>query len=170
MAELIELTELQQVLQDYAREAIEMYRYQISLGGHNASRKLFDSIKTEVVVADKGYEVTMSLEDYWKYIEGGAKGTESSPPGAVYSAHFPPVDALVNWINIKPIIPRPYAGTYPRPEQLAFLIGRKIRKHGIEPYPAMEQTKKELMDIYRDRLSEALGHDVENYIKKLIAE
>ena len=31
--ELFELTELQQVLQEYANDAVEIYKYQIALGG-----------------------------------------------------------------------------------------------------------------------------------------
>ena len=68
MNELINFTELQQVLQDYAKEAEEIYKYQISLGGKNASRKLTDTIKSNVVIGDQAYEVSLSLQEYWKYI------------------------------------------------------------------------------------------------------
>lgn len=169
--ELINLEQLQKVLQEYAKEAVGVYRYQLSIGGHNASRNLFDSVSTQVVAGGDVYEVTISLEDYWKYLEGGSQGTESSPVGAVYPAHFPPVSALINWINVKPVIPRPFDnGKIPSPDQLAYLIGRKIEREGIAPYPALEETKKELLEIYRDRISEALGHDMEYYIEKVIAE
>ena len=156
---LIDLTNLQQVLQEYAREAEEMYKYQLSLGGKTASRKLIDSVKSNVVVGDQSYEVTLTLQDYWKYVEHGRK------PGK-----FPPVGAILNWISVKPIIPRPDAdGNIPSPKSLAYLIGRKIEQEGIEPHPALKTTQEELMKIYRERLSAALGHDVENYIRKLIA-
>jgi hypothetical protein len=56
-----------------------------------------------------------------------------------------------------------------RPKSLAYLIGRKIEEEGIEPHPALKTTQEELMKMYRERLSAALGHDVENYIRKLIA-
>lgn len=156
---LINFTELQQVLQDYAKEASEIYKYQISLGGKNASRKLIDSVNSRVVVGDSAYEVVLNLQEYWKYIESGRK------PGK-----FPPVGAIINWINVKPIIPRPDAnGKIPSPKQLAFLIGRKIEQEGIEPFPALETTKEELDKIYHEKLSAALGHDVTYYIRKIIA-
>lgn len=171
MDELFNLDALQQVLQEYAREAEEVYRYQISLGAKNASRNLFDSIRCNVVVDGQDYSVTMNLAHYWKYIEGGSKGTETSPPGAVYPAHFPPPSVLERWIEVKPILPHPDSnGRIPSPQSLAFLIGRKIQRHGIEPYPALEQTKKELNDIYGERIAEALGHDVQNFIRKVMAE
>lgn len=160
MDELIDLTELQQVLKDYARDASEIYKYQISLGGKNASRKLIDNVRSQVIVNGRGYEVTLTLQHYWKYIEAGRK------PGK-----FPPVGAILNWIQVKPIIPRPDAnGRIPSPKQLAYLIGRKIEQEGIKPFPALKTTQEELDRIYHEKLSIALGHDVSNYIRKVIAE
>jgi hypothetical protein len=112
-----------------------------------------------VVVGDQAYEVSLTLQEYWKYIESGRQ------PGK-----FPPVKALLDWISVKPIIPRPDAdGRIPTPKQLSFLIGRKIKEEGIKPFPALETTKEELDKIYHEKLSAALGHDVSNYIRKIIA-
>lgn len=172
MNDLINFDELNAILAEYAREAEEMYKYQLSLGNKTASRKLMDTIKSNVVVGENAYEVTLTLQHYWKYIEGGRKGTESSPPGAKYKAAFPPVKAILDWILVKPVLPRPSADGKMeklRPKSLAYLIGRKIEEEGIEPHPALKTTQEELMKIYRERLSAALGHDVENYIRKLIA-
>lgn len=172
MNDLINFDELNAILAEYAREAEEMYKYQLSLGNKTASRKLMDTIKSNVVVGENAYEVTLTLQHYWKYIEGGRKGTESSPPGAKYKAAFPPVGAILDWILVKPVLPRPSADGKMeklRPKSLAYLIGRKIEEEGIEPHPALKTTQEELMKIYRERLSAALGHDVENYIRKLIA-
>ena len=172
MNDLINFDDLNAILAEYAREAEEMYKYQLSLGNKTASRKLMDTIKSNVVVGDNAYEVTLTLQHYWKYIEGGRKGTESSPPGAKYKAAFPPVDAILDWILVKPVLPRPSADGKMeklRPKSLAYLIGRKIEEEGIEPHPALKTTQEELMKMYRERLSAALGHDVENYIRKLIA-
>lgn len=172
MNDLINFDELNAILAEYAREAEEMYKYQLSLGNKTASRKLMDTIKSNVVVGENAYEVTLTLQHYWKYIEGGRKGTESSPPGAKYKAAFPPVKAILDWILVKPVLPRPSADGKMeklRPKSLAYLIGRKIEQEGIEPHPALKTTQEELMKMYRERLSAALGHDVENYIRKLIA-
>lgn len=176
MGELIDFTELQQVLQDYAKEATELYKQQITSGGKNASKKLLDSVKSNVVVGSQEYEVTLTLEHYWKYVEYGRQGENSSPlkayPGAQPpgKAAFPPVNALLKWIEVKPVIPRPGKnGKIPTPKQLAYLIGRKIHQEGIEPFPALYRTRQELDKIYHEKLSAALGHDVSNYIRKIIS-
>lgn len=159
MSNLLELTELQQVLREYAKDAREIYKYQISLGGKNASRKLIDSVNSKINVNGTEYEVVLKLQDYWKYIEKGRR------PGS-----FPPVGVLLKWIQVKPILPRPDRnGNLPSPNNLAYLIGRKIEREGIEPYPALETTKEELDRLYHQRLSEALGHDVSAYIAKVVA-
>ena len=50
MNDLINFDELNTILAEYAREAEEMYKYQLSLGNKTASRKLMDTIKSNVVV------------------------------------------------------------------------------------------------------------------------
>lgn len=159
MAEqLLDLIELQKVLQDYAKEAEEIYKYQIALGGKNASRQLTDTIKSNVVVDGQEFVVSLSLQEYWKNIEEGRS------PGK-----FPPVKALLDWISVKPIIPRPDAdGRIPTPKQLSFLIGRKIKEEGIKPFPALATTIEELDKIYHEKISAALGHDISNYIRKVL--
>lgn len=157
MNELIDWTELQQVLQEYADEAQEMYKYQISIGGKNASRKLIDNVTSQVVVKETSYVVTLKLQDYWKYIESGRK-----------AGKFPPVGAIMRWIEVKPIIPRPNEfGRIPTPNQLAFLIGRKIKEEGIEPYPALKTTREELDKLYHQKISAALGKAITQYVIKM---
>ena len=169
--ELLELTELQKVLQDFATDIRDRYRDVLANNDHIASRKLVDSIKTQVVVGDNAYEVTMTLEDYWKYVE------EDTPP------HWPPRDAILKWIEVKPIIPRPDDnGRIPSPKQLAFLIGRamagkspnqeklKNPNGGTTGTHDLAKTKEDILPWWREQISQALGHDMENYIRKLVRE
>lgn len=169
--ELLDLTELQKVLQDFATDIRDRYRDVLTNNDHIASRKLVDSIKTQVVVGDNYYEVTMTLEDYWKYVE------EDTPP------HWPPRDAILKWIAVKPIIPRPDDnGRIPSPKQLAFLIGRamagkspnqeklKNPNGGTTGTHDLQQTKEDILPWWREQISLALGHDMENYIRKLVRD
>lgn len=156
--ELLELTELQKVLQDFADDIRDRYKDVLANNDHIASHGLVDSIRTQVVAGDNAFEVTMTLADYWKYVENDTK------------PHFPPPDAIMRWIEIKPVIPRPGAdGRIPTPKQLAFLIGRKIAREGTTGTHDLEQTKGDILPWYRERISQALGHDMEHYIKKLVS-
>lgn len=189
MDELVNFEELQKVLADYARDAVEIYRYQLSLGGKNASRQLADTASARVEVNGQTYEVVMNLQEYWKFVERGRQGVNSSPVKAKnnipsytpnklktelelhpVSAGFPPVSAIMDWILVKPILPRPSADgkmQQLKPKSLAFLIGRKIEQEGIEPHPAMATTLEELDRLYYDKIVSALGHDIYAYIAKI---
>jgi hypothetical protein len=176
MEGLIEFTQLQKVLQEYAKEAEEIYKYQISLGKKNASRQLVDTIKSNVVVGDRAFEVTMNLQEYWKYIEYGRQGVDSSPlkafPGAYPpgKAAFPPIKAILDWILVKPVLPRPDdEGKLKkfRPKSLAYAIAHKIWKEGIEPYPALHTTIEECNKIYEEKISAALAADMSGYLRKV---
>ena len=157
--ELIDLTELQQVLQDFAEDIRDRYRDVLAKNDHIASRKLVDSIKTQVEVGENYYEVTMTLEDYWKYVENDTK------------PHFPPPDAILKWIEVKPVIPRPGAdGRIHTQKQLAFSSGRTIARVGTTGTHDLEQTKEDILPWWREQISKALGHDIENYIRKLVRE
>lgn len=171
--ELISFSRLREVLEEYGRQAVEMYKYQLSLGDKKATGKLMDTVTAEVNANGQDYEVILNLEEYWKYVEFGAQGTKSSPAGAKYPAHFPPPDALVAWIHAKPILPRPLTfrnpakgEKIPSPETLAFLIGRKIQEHGIEPHPALATTIEEVNKNFEDKLVVALSQDMQDYINK----
>lgn len=157
--ELLELTELQKVLQDFATDIRDRYKDVLAKNDHIASRKLVDSIRTNVVVGDNAYEVTMTLEDYWKYIENDTR------------PHFPPPDAILKWIQVKPVIPRPGAnGKIPTQKQLAFLIGRKIARFGTTGTHDLAKTKDDILPWWREQISAALGHDMERYIRKLVRD
>lgn len=163
---MIELRNFRQVLAEYAASAAELYRDKLREAGKVASGDLISSVRCEVLDAQGGgYEVVMDLASYWKFVEGGSKGMVSSPAGAVYPAHFPPVGALMRWIEIKPVIPRPLGnGKLPTTRQLAYLIGRKILTRGIEPQPALAETLDELNERYAARLTSALTLDVTEYL------
>ena len=165
--ELIDLTELQQVLQDLANDIRDNYKEHLQFNDRYTekgvptgySQRLIDSVKTQVVVGDNAYEVTMTLNDYWKYVEDDTR------------PHFPPVSKILEWVNIKPVIPRPDAnGRIPSPKSLAFLIGRAISERGTKGSHDLEKVKDGVIPMYRERIAAALGHDMENYIRKIVVE
>lgn len=167
MAELIEFTELQQVLQDLANDIRDNYKEHLQFNDRYTERgvpsgysqRLIDSVKTQVVMGDRAWEITMTLNDYWKYVEDDTK------------PHFPPVNKILEWVQIKPVIPRPDAnGRIPSPKSLAFLIGRSISENGTEGTHDLQKTKDGVIPWYKERIAAALGHDMENYIRKLVVE
>ena len=164
---LIDFTELQKVLQDLANDIRDNYKEHLEFNDRYTEKgppsgyqqRLIDSVKTQVVMGDRAWEITMTLNDYWKYVEDDTK------------PHFPPLNKIMEWVQIKPVIPRPDAyGRIPSQESLAYLIGRSISKHGTKGSHDLESVKDGVIPWYKEKIAAALGHDMEHYIRKVIAE
>lgn len=124
----LDLTSIKEIVDTF----ISSCKQTLENKGINSSGNLSKSIKGIVKMNDKYLTISISLEDYWKYIEYGT------------NPHFPPVDKIREWIRVKPVLPRPLAsGKLPTENQLAFLIGRKISKFGTKPKPFLNNTKEE---------------------------
>lgn len=105
---------LYKVLEEYAIELRNKYQDNLINSDRLASGELLNSV--EYIVQKDSYSISVSLQlaEYWKYLESGTK------------PHWPPVDKIKEWIKVKPILPDNRFGKLPTPDQLAFLIGRKI--------------------------------------------
>lgn len=169
--ELIEFTELQQVLQDLANDIRDNYKEHLEFNDrYTKEHKLIDSVKTQVVVGERAFEITLTLQDYWKYVEEGVQGSEntSSPYRNPGWKAYP---FILRWIDIKPVIPRPDAkGRIPSPKQLGYLITRSIVEKGTQGSHDLQKVKDGVIPWYREKIAAALGHDMEHYIRKLVAE
>lgn len=156
------LDNLRQVLEEMARDIAQGYKDELVRNGHYTTLgpeagKLLRSIRTQVVTGDQAYEITMTLEEYWKYLESGTR------------PHWPPPGPIARWIEIKPVIPRPDArGRIPSPKSLEYLIRRKIAREGTKGTSDLEKTKEAIIPFYRKRIEAALAHDMEDYLLKYV--
>ena len=103
-----------------ALEFLGQYRRKLMDDNKRATGQLINDTAYVVEYDGRYLIVSLNLPDEWKYVEYGRK------PGK-----FPPINAIRQWIRVKPILPRPYKGKVPTENQLAYLIGRKIAKDGI---------------------------------------
>ena len=113
-------TNIERVLYSLGDQIINIYRRKLSDGNTNASGLLGNSISCLVQTNEGVYDLCLSLQDYWKYVEYGRQ------PGK-----FPPIDKIRDWITIKPVIPNTYNGKLPTVDQLSFLIARSIARNGV---------------------------------------
>lgn len=142
-------------IQNLSNEFVQLLKQTITSNGTNSSGDLSKSIKSIVKQKGKWIEISISLEDYWKYVEYGTR------------PHFPPIEAIKKWIKVKPILPRPLKnGKLPTENQLAFLIARKISKVGTKPQPFLELTIKQFDLI--NKVYEIVTKAIEEQINKEI--
>ena len=164
MDDLLNFDNLRAVLEEYGKAVAQQYRANLQRDGRPASGDLERSITTRVVVDGKDFVVQMDLNAYWKYIEYGTKGWFTGNT----SRKFPPPGVIFNWISIKPGFPRP--ATIPEQKSLAYLIGRKIRDFGTKGRADLTEAKMEVTEQWKDKIAEALGHDMQYYIRKVLAQ
>ena len=151
MEELLSLPNVQRVLGEFAVALRNEYQDNLILHNRIASGDLLNSV--EYVIDRDGYTYTVSLmlKDYWYFVENGRK-----------AGKWPPIDNILNWIKIKPVLPRPNAeGKLPTPQQLAFLIARKIGEEGTEGTQDLRKATDTIWDTFEDRLYEAIDEDVD---------
>lgn len=144
-------------LEEYAMTVRNLYQDKLIINDHIATGNLINSLNYTVNVNGSRIEVSLELEDYWKYVEYDTK------------PHFPPVDALVNWIKAKPVLPhKTFDGRLPDTKQLAYLIGRKISEEGTTGTHSLEQTIDEVNTIYELKIEEAIMKDLTSDINAIL--
>lgn len=147
------------VLEEYAVELRNLYQDNLIAEDKIATGELLNNVDYVIEKDDRCIEVSLKLEDYYKYIEYGRQ------PGK-----FPPPDKIKEWIMVKPILPTPYRGKLPTPDQLAYLIGRKIALEGIEPTPVLERSIQSVNTKFEERIMDAIDKDVNNMIDVIFSE
>ncbi len=154
----IKWTRLTEVLNEFADAFIENARNNLDVNQSNASYNLYNSFEKVIEVGEDYFKVSVSLADYWQYLERG-RG-----PGK-----FPPVDKIKEWIEVKPVNLTPLSnGKTPSVEQVSFLIGRKIANEGTEGQPFFEPAKEQTIREFEDKINQAVEEDVSNFILELV--
>ena len=167
--ELINLDNVQAVLEEYGNEVRNLYQDKLILGDHISTGDLLNNVEFQVDKGEDGvWEVSLTLNHYWKYLERGVRGAynQTSPyanPGWKAYPH------ILNWVKVKPVIPRPRAdGSLPTPQQLAYLITRQIVANGTKPREHLAESIAEINEKYKDKLIYALREDSEVILKVLL--
>lgn len=159
MDDLFNTESLQAVLMEYGVAVRNLYQDRLILHDRIATGALLNSVEVRVERNGEAYEVKMDLADYWRYVE-----MDTEP-------HWPPPSAILKWIQAKPVLPRPMKnGKLPTPQQLAFLIGRKIAVFGTKGQPDLTDSVEDMNKAFQERIAAALAHDVGSYIRKLVRD
>lgn len=166
--EALTFDNLQAALESYGNAVRELYVQNLISSDRVASHRLIDSVTAQVRGGDGGtYEVTLSLEDYWKYLEYGTKGTENGNA----TRKLPPVSKILEWITVKPVLPRPDDnGRIPKPQQLAWMIAKHIQKHGTEGTNDLERAIDDLFPVYYPKFIQALTDDLDGGLRRFLLQ
>lgn len=144
---------LEAALQQYGEQLISIYRQNLARYNVDASGTLGNTLNFIISNEEGTFELTLNIQDYWIYVEEGRR------PGK-----FPPINNIKQWIRIKPVLPRGFAGKLPTTEQLAYLIGRKIAEKGTRGRYIYKDTIEELgsFEAFEEAITKDLNAQVDN--------
>lgn len=140
-------------IKEICGQLLERYKKAVEDSGHVASGSLVNTASYNVEFNGVWLEVSFNLQEHWKYLENGTR------------PHFPPIDAIEQWITVKRIVPRSYNGKVPTTRQLAFLIARGISENGTKATKLLQKTIDSADDIVAQILNE-LGNQLQEEINK----
>ena len=142
-----------------ASQIAEAYRATLRNDGKVATGRL-SNFSVDIDQDDRWFTIVFELEDYWKYVENGRA-----------AGKFPPIDSIVQWIHVKPIIPKAYGRKVPSTQQVAFMIGRKIANEGTKPTKALQNTLESgLVSDLEDQLCDLILSQIETEVEDAINE
>lgn len=139
-------------LNDFGDFIVTNYKRQLE-DEEISNGELYKTISYKVSTTTGGWVVSISLADYWKYVENGRRA----------GAKMPPLPAIENWIKVKQIIPHSITlksgkTVIPTIPQLSFLIARKIGRDGIPPKPlfknSFEAAKRQFLEVIKQAITE----------------
>lgn len=148
---------LEEVLRQYGSQLISIYRQKLLQNNADDTGTLGNTLNYIVEDQDGIYEVSLQIQDYWKYLEEGRS------PGK-----FPPISEIKNWVRTKPVLPRPYGGKLPSTDQLAYLVARKIHLQGTQGKRILEESLDELSAVAL--LDDAITKDLETQVNNVFKD
>ena len=144
-------------LNDFGNFIITNYKSQLE-ADQMSNGVLYRTISYSVSTGNSGWVISVSLADYWKYIEYGRR------PGKM-----PPLEVIEKWIDVKEI--KPHSMTLksgktviPKPPKLPFLIARSIGQRGIPPKPlfknSFEAAKQQFIQVIKDAITQDIKENL----------
>ena len=148
-----------EVLKEYAIELRNTLQDSYINDDRIATGDLLNSVEYIIEKDDRQIEVSLQLKEWWKYVE------EDTKP------HFPPPDAMLNYIKAKPILPKPDRnGKLPTPNQLAYLIGRKISEVGTTGTHNVRDTVRLINERYEEKIGQAISEDINKELDVIFSQ
>ena len=124
-------------------------------GNYVASGELVNSIQA----SPKGLTLGITMNKTADYVQNGRK------PGKGI-----PLNAMRNWTKMKRIQPRDLStGKFKSKataESMRFMMNRKIKHFGIEPFPFVTMARTEILPSFNKALTKAMAQDIKNRFKR----
>lgn len=153
-------------LNDFKKYVIQQSRSNLTKGRKNVNKKLYNSLDGEVKVNPNSFNLSFSMEEYGIYQDKGVSGTKKKYNTAFsYTTKFPPAKSLEEWISKRRFQFRNKKGQFMSYKSMSFLIQRSIFEKGIKPSLFFTKPFEKAFERLPDKLIEAYGLDVEEFLE-----
>lgn len=157
---------VQQSLEDFSKYVVKQSRANLTKGGKNSTKELYDSLGSEINVSKNSFSLDFLMADHGKFQDQGVSGKirKFNTPFA-YKDKMPPTKAFDKWIIKKGIAPR-VKGKFVSRESLKFAIARSVFLNGIKPSFFFTKPFNDGFKRMPNDIIEAYGLDVEQFLKQ----
>lgn len=167
----MELKKVQEALNAFGASVVERAKDNLKIGGkygtHNASGKLSNSLNYKSKVNPNSIEFDFYAEDYWKELDFGTKGSESSikAPNSPYKAYARTSD-IDRWVVKKGLQGiRGEGGKFTNRKLMVASITKSINKTGTPETKFFRSAFDKEYQTFDNSIAEKYGLDLEEFLK-----
>jgi hypothetical protein len=152
-------SELQLELNKFRDYVISQAKANLTRGGKNVSKRLYNSIKGNVKANPNSFEMDFSMDEYGIYQDKGVSGIKKKyNTDYKYTNKMPPAKAFDKWVVRKGLAPRD-KGKFQSRKSLSFAIARSVYYNGIKPSLFFTKPFEKAIKRLPNDLVEAFGID-----------
>jgi hypothetical protein len=170
-------TEVQKALERFRNHVVSVSKRNLTNGGKNVSKKLYNSIKGDVKAMPNSLSLQFYMEDYGAFQDLGVKGKSSSAKAPDSPFKFGKgtgqkgglTKGIKEWVKKRRFqFKDKKTGKFLSYESTAFLITRGIYNKGIRPSMFFTKPFEAAYKNLPDELIESFGLDVEKLFDQQI--
>lgn len=161
-------------LTEFSKYVVKQSRTNLTKGGKNVSKQLYDSINYDLNVSANSFELGFKMQDYGQFQDLGVRGKVSSSkapnsPFRFGSGSGPKgglTEKIDTWVKRKRIqFKNRKSGKFMSYDNTAFLIRNSIYNKGLKPTLFFSKPFEAGFINLPDDMIKAYGLDVEEFLK-----
>lgn len=158
----MQLKNLNEALNKYGKYVVQQSRSNLTRGGKNVDKKLYNSLKYEI--KEKPLALEFSMEYYGVFQDKGVSGRfkKYNTPFS-YKSKQPPSEPLAEWAKAKRLRLRDSGGRFQKGtyKTIGFLIARSIYRKGIKPSLFFTKPFEKGFERYSNDVAEGFIDDID---------
>ena len=161
-------------LTEFSKYVVKQSRTNLTKGGKNVSKQLYDSIGYDLNISANSFELGFKMQDYGQFQDLGVRGKTSSSRaprspfkfGTGSGAKGGLTNGINNWVKTKRIqFTNRKTGKFMSYDTTAYLIRNSIYNKGMKPTMFFSKPFEAGFINLPDDVIKAYGLDVENFLK-----